>query len=89
MAVMRNLCNTEKPFLRDKTGRDCFITDSHSLFAPFIYDLRIFTLPFAVNITLGIIDNIFLKSSLVRSFEIIINIQSANSHKLRFRFIPI
>jgi len=86
---MRSLYDTEKLFFRDKTGRDCFVTDSHLLFAPFIHDLRMLTLPFAANIILGIIDNIFFKSSLVRSLEIIMNIQPANSHKLRFRFIPI
>jgi hypothetical protein len=86
---MKNLCDTEKPFLRDRTGRDCFVTDSHFQVTPFIHDLCMLTLPFAVKVTLRIINNIFLKSSLIRSLEIVINIQPANFYNLRFRFIPI
>jgi hypothetical protein len=89
MAVIKSLCNTEKPFFRNKIRRDCFVTDFYLLFALFTYNLRMLTLPFATNIILGVISNIFFKSSLIRSLEIIINIQPANSHKLRFRFISI
>jgi hypothetical protein len=86
---MRSLCDIEKSFLRSKIGRDCFITDFHFLITSFTHDLRILTFPFAANITLEIIDNIFLKSSFIRSFEIVMNTQLANSYNLRFRFIPI
>jgi hypothetical protein len=89
MAVMRSLCDAEKPFFRDRTGRDCFVTDSHPPVASFTHDLCMLTFPFAANVTLGVIGNISLKSSLVRSLEIVMNTQPANSHDLRFRFIPI
>jgi hypothetical protein len=89
MTVIKSLYDTEKPFLRNRIGRDCFVIDFYFLFISFTHDLRMLTLPFAVNIILGIIGNIFFKSSLIRSLEIVINIQSANSHKLRFHFISI
>jgi hypothetical protein len=89
MAVMRNLYDTEKLFLRDKIRRDCFIINFHLSVILFTHNLRMLTLPFVANITLGVINNIFLKSSLIRNFKIVINTQPANSHNLRFRFILI
>jgi hypothetical protein len=74
MAVIRSLCDTEKSFFRNRIRRDCFIIDSHPPFTPFIYDFRMLTLPFAANVILRVINNIFFKSSLVRSLEIVINI---------------
>jgi hypothetical protein len=89
MAVMRSLCDTEKLFFRDRTGRDCFVTNFYLPFVPFTHDLRMLTLPFAANVTLRVVGNIFLKSSLVRSLEIVMNIQLANFYNLRFRFVLI